>query len=149
MKIRQEREFALKIIFSKEFNSEPWHKLVELLKEEEQNKATDFAQQLIAGSLEHKQEIDAEIKRKLKNWDINRVAIMDRVILRMAITEFLYFEEIPPEVTMNEAIELAKIYSTERSGKFINGILDAVFKTLKKENKIEKSGRGLVSKIRV
>jgi N utilization substance protein B len=69
---------------------------------------------------------------------------VDRLTLRMAITEFLHFEDIPPKVTINEAIEVAKSYSTEQSGTFLNGILDAVLKTLKTEGRLRKSGRGLV-----
>lgn len=147
MKRRQEREFALKILYAAEMNEDRWEDQLERLADTEKKHSTDFSKQLINGSIEHKTKIDEEIVSRLKNWEFSRVAIMDKLILRLAITEFLYFEEIPPEVTMNEAIELGKIYSTNRSGKFINGILDAVFKKLKKENRITKTGRGLVSRI--
>ena len=90
---------------------------------------------------------DEDIVKHLKNWDFSRLAVIDRVILRMAIIELEQFEDIPPEVTINEAIELAKKYSTDKSDKFINGLLDAIFKRLKKEGRIKKSGRGLVSKM--
>jgi N utilization substance protein B len=69
------------------------------------------------------------------------------VILRLALVEFLYFTEIPPEVSINEAIELAKKYSTAASGKFVNGLLDALFKKLSAEKRIKKTGRGLISKL--
>ena len=81
---------------------------------------------------------------QLKNWDFDRVAMIDKILLRMAVAEFLYFESIPPEATLNEMIEISKDFSTERSGKFINGILDAILKNLKKIKKLNKSGRGLV-----
>ena len=66
------------------------------------------------------------------------------VLLRMAICEFLFFEDIPPKVSINEMIEISKRYSTEKSSKFINGILDSVFDDLKNEGRIHKSGRGII-----
>ena len=68
------------------------------------------------------------IEKRLKNWELQRIAVIDKVILRLALAEILYFSDIPPEVSINEAIELAKKYSTEKSSKFINGILDAIYR---------------------
>lgn len=96
---------------------------------------------------QYKTGADEDIVKHLKNWDFNRLAIIDRVILRLAIIELEHFEDVPPEVTINEAIELAKKFSTDKSDKFINGLLDAIFRRLKKESRITKSGRGLVSKM--
>ncbi|HET56271.1 MAG TPA: N utilization substance protein B, partial [Ignavibacteria bacterium] len=73
-----------------------------------------------------------------------RIALLDRLILRLALCELLFFEEIPPKVTINEAIDLAKKFSTEDSGRFVNGILDAVLRKLKQENRLAKHGRGLL-----
>ena len=70
--------------------------------------------------------------------------MIDKLILRQALCELLYFKEIPPKVTINEAIDLAKKYSTTESGRFVNGILDAIYKTLKIHNQILKQGRGLI-----
>lgn len=84
------------------------------------------------------------IKHHTVNWDIERIAFMDNLILELALTEFLYFPSIPTKVTLNEYIELSKYYSTEKSRNFINGILDKALKDLKKENKIIKAGRGLI-----
>ncbi len=78
------------------------------------------------------------------NWEVERIAFMDILILEMAITEFLYFPSIPTKVSLNEYIELSKYYSTEKSRNFINGILDKTLKDLKKDEKILKAGRGLV-----
>ena len=147
MKRRKEREFVLKVLYAVEFNPDPWQSIVERLDAEDQKLKTKFASKLIEYCLEHRPELDHEIISKLKNWDFKRLAVIDKIILRMAIAEMLYFEEIPPEVSINEAIELGKIYSTERSGRFINGLLDAIFRKLKRENRIHKTGRGLVSKI--
>jgi transcription antitermination protein NusB len=87
------------------------------------------------------------IKHHTMNWDIERIAFIDNLILELALTEFLYFPSIPTKVTMNEYIELSKYYSTEKSRNFINGILDKALKDLKKENKIKKAGRGLIGEI--
>ncbi len=85
-----------------------------------------FADPLIRGTLEHLSEIDALIKKHTKNWQLHRIATVDRNILRLAIYEMLYREDIPPVVSINEAIEIAKKYSTEESGRFVNGILDKI-----------------------
>jgi N utilization substance protein B len=84
------------------------------------------------------------IKQHTVNWDIERIAFIDNLILELALTEFLYFPSIPTKVTMNEYIELSKYYSTEKSRNFINGILDKALKDLKKNDKIIKAGRGLI-----
>ncbi len=84
------------------------------------------------------------IKQHTVNWDIERIAFIDNLILELALTEFLYFPSIPTKVTMNEYIELSKYYSTEKSRNFINGILDKALRDLKKANKIIKAGRGLI-----
>jgi N utilization substance protein B len=119
------------------------------LTESQQVKTSEFVIRHVSLYQDHKTEIDEDIIKHLKNWDFNRLAVIDRVIMRMAIIELLYFEDIPPEVSINEAIELAKKYSTEKSDKFINGLLDAVFRRLKDENRIKKSGRGLISKMQL
>lgn len=83
-------------------------------------------ERLVLGVLEHCQEIDRLIEKYSENWRLVRMNIVDRTILRMAIFELLYCEEIPPKVTLNEAIELGKRYGSEDSGSFINGILDRI-----------------------
>ena len=85
-----------------------------------------FADPLIKGTLEHRAEVDAIIQKHAKNWDISRMAVVDRNILRLAIFEMLHREDIPPVVSINEAVDIAKKFSTGDSGKFINGILDKV-----------------------
>ena len=79
------------------------------------------------------------IKPKLKNWDSERIALLDMILIKMGICELLYFETIPPRVTINEYIDLAKEYSTEQSGHFVNGILDNIHKELLSQNKIHKT----------
>jgi N utilization substance protein B len=85
-----------------------------------------FAEPLIRGTLEHLAEVDAQIKKYAHNWDIHRMAVVDRNVLRLAIYEMLHREDIPPVVSINEAVDIAKRFSTEESGKFVNGILDKV-----------------------
>jgi N utilization substance protein B len=128
-------------------SGDAWYDQVERLTELNQIRPSEFVKRHAELYQDHKAEIDDDIIKHLKNWDFNRLAVIDRVIMRMAIIELLYFKDIPPEVSINEAIELAKKYSTEKSDKFINGLLDAVFRKLKDENRISKSGRGLVSKM--
>lgn len=98
----------------------------------------EFAKNLLQ-TVQDKQEQTLElIKPKLKNWDADRVAALDLILLQMGICEFLYFETIPTKVTINEYIDLAKDYSTPQSGQFVNGLLDNIHKELSAQNKIEK-----------
>jgi len=120
------------MLFASEFNQDPFNDQIDKLDAASQEKATPYVRSLISIYNESKEEFDKVIIQKLENWDLNRVAIIDKVILRLAIAEIFHFEEIPPEVSINEAIELAKKYSTAGSGKFINGILDAIYRNTKK-----------------
>ena len=107
--------------------------------------AMKFFNILIGSIKEHMSEIDRYISNHTFNWDMSRIAIIDKNILRMALAEILYCEDIPPKVSINEAIEIAKKFSsTDKSSKFVNGILDAIFNELKTQGKIHKNGRGLI-----
>ncbi len=98
----------------------------------------DFAKGLLQTTLD-KSEVTLElIKPKLKNWDADRIAALDLIILQMGVSEFLFFETIPTRVTINEYIDLAKDYSTVQSGQFVNGLLDNIHKELNEQNKIHK-----------
>ena len=103
-----------------------------------------FMEELFKKTIEQDQEFEQIIADPLKNWDIDRLASTDNLILKMALAEMMTFSGIPTKVTINEAIELAKEYSTPKSGKFVNGILDTISKNLVAEGKIRKSGRGLM-----
>jgi N utilization substance protein B len=85
-----------------------------------------FAEPLIRGTLQHRDRIDEIIKQYAKNWELHRIAAVDRNILRLAIYEMLHRDDIPPVVSINEAVDIAKKFSTQDSGKFVNGILDKV-----------------------
>ncbi|TKG93947.1 transcription antitermination factor NusB [Puteibacter caeruleilacunae] len=104
----------------------------------------DFAKDLLRKAILNHDETKKIIEAHLKNWDIERIAYMDILIMEMAVTEFLEFVSIPTKVSLNEYIELSKSYSTQRSSVFINGILDKILKDLRKNDKIKKAGRGLV-----
>lgn len=98
----------------------------------------DFAKDLLDTTIDKKDVCMELLKPKLKNWDAERIAALDLIIIRMGICEFLYFETIPTKVTINEYIDLAKEYSTVQSGQFINGILDNIHKELTAQGKISK-----------
>jgi N utilization substance protein B len=85
-----------------------------------------FADKLIRGVLEHRADLDTRISQHAENWDIHRMAVVDRNILRLAIYEMLHRDDIPPVVSINEAVDIAKKFSTQDSGKFVNGILDKI-----------------------
>ncbi len=85
-----------------------------------------FAEPLIRGALEHREEADEIIKNHARNWELHRMAAVDRNVLRLAIYEMLHRNDIPPVVSINEAVDIAKKFSTQDSGKFVNGILDKV-----------------------
>ncbi len=87
------------------------------------------------------------IEEKASNWDLDRIAFMDVLIMQMAITEMIEFPSIPTKVTLNEFLDIAKYYSTEKSNTFINGVLDKIMQKLREEKKIRKTGRGLIGEI--
>ncbi len=97
-----------------------------------------FARELLSAVLEKKEITMELIRPKLKNWDAERIATLDMIFMQMGVCEFLFFETIPPKVTINEYIDLAKEYSTPLSGQFVNGILDNIHKELVSENKMHK-----------
>jgi N utilization substance protein B len=97
-----------------------------------------FAKDLLRTTIEKKEVTMELIRPKLKNWEPERIAILDMLLMRMGVCEFLYFETIPPKVTINEYIDLAKDYSTQQSGQFINGILDNIHKDLVRDDKMHK-----------
>ncbi|MET0462901.1 MAG: transcription antitermination factor NusB [Chitinophagaceae bacterium] len=98
----------------------------------------EFARTLLRTVQEKAAHLQEIIVPKLKNWDPERIALLDMILMKMGVSEFLYFETIPPKVTINEYIDLAKDYSTQQSGQFVNGILDNIHKELVQEGKMHK-----------
>jgi len=105
---------------------------------------TEFGEALLIDVFSNNATLLENIEPALNNWDADRVAIIDMVLLKMALSELMNFPTIPTKVTLNEFVEISKLYSTDKSKDFINGILDRLFKKLDKEGKIKKEGRGLV-----
>ena len=113
--------------FEEEKGASTWGETVELPPPTVDEAETRlFAEPLIRGVLEQRDAIDEHIKKHCKNWDFHRIAAVDRNIMRLAIFEMLHREDIPPVVSINEAVDIAKKFSTQDSGKFVNGILDKV-----------------------
>lgn len=105
---------------------------------------TEFGEELLKQVVEKDAELLKDIEPTLKNWDAERVAIIDMILLKMALCELTSFPTIPTKVTLNEFVEISKLYSTDKSKDFINGILDRLMKQMKEAGKIKKEGRGLV-----
>ncbi|GAB4418323.1 MAG: hypothetical protein OHK0039_29620 [Bacteroidia bacterium] len=99
---------------------------------------------LYYNTMRNADQYDVHIKSKAENWELDRIARIDRILMQMAICEMLNFEEIPIKVTINEYLELAKTYSTKKSSKFINGILDSLYSDFQQSGLIVKRGRGLI-----
>ena len=143
-KRRAVREKVLQALYAYELSKESIERIIDEVVTLSQAEARTFAERLIHAVVDHQEEIDSTIKRKVTNWEFNRIAVVDRVLLRIGICEFLYFEDIPPKVSINEAIEIAKRFSTEKSGQFINGVLDSILADLKTDGRLKKTGRGLI-----
>jgi len=139
------REKALQVLYAYELNGEGLTILTEgVLSDLSSPTDIDFAKQLINKTVANSKIFDEKIQEKVANWEMDRIALIDRILLRIGITELLNFPDIPPKVTINEIIEIAKDYSTSNSNKFINGILDAILSDLKKSGQLNKTGRGLI-----
>ena len=132
---RKAREIALQVLYSLNFVNIDVDKALDLFwgNFAAPKTAKDFAAALVHGTWEHKEELDKLIESCSDNWSLGRMSKVDISILRMASFEFLYCEDIPPKVTINEAIDLGKTFGSENSGSFINGILDAINLKLNKK----------------
>jgi N utilization substance protein B len=129
MKRRKAREYALQLLFQLDIRKEK--PTITLFKrfwadENPDDAVRDFAEEIVRGTYKHLSTINAKILACAKNWTLERMATVDRNVLRLATYEILYRMDIPPSVTINEAIELAKKFGTDESGAFVNGILDSV-----------------------
>lgn len=143
------RETVLQSIYAHQQSGDTVQYITDsIIKEQvgKEKEARRFAEKLFFRTLDNESQFNEIIENHIKNWDINRLAMIDLIVLKMALCEFLYFEEIPTKVTINEAIEIVKKYSTAKSGKFVNGILDASLLELSKQGKINKTGRGLIDR---
>jgi transcription antitermination protein NusB len=130
---RKSRELALQALYACESgNDDAYQKVFAVIVEETFSSPiiVDYAKQLVAKTLDSKIEIDRLLIRHAANWDLKRMTVIDRNILRMAAAELLYFKDIPFKVVIDEAVEIAKQYGTEDSGKFVNGVIDSIHKEM-------------------
>jgi transcription antitermination protein NusB len=145
MRRRKARELALQGLYALDVSGNSIETtLRDLSARTPDEEVVNFAADIIRKAKTHKETLDEDVAKAAENWKFERIALIDRLILRIALCELLYFDDIPPKVTINEAIDLAKKYSTAESGRFVNGILDALFKKFSTEKRIRKRGRGLV-----
>ncbi len=139
------RERTLQVLYAYEMHREGLTNLIDgIMSDVEKGADRDFGIDLIHKVINHREELDNKISERVANWEMERIALIDKLLLRIGISEILYFPDIPPKVSINEVIEIAKNYSTSNSGKFINGILDAILNELKQTDQLKKSGRGLI-----
>ncbi len=103
-----------------------------------------FALNLLIKTIQYNEELSAYIEPSLKNWEMDRVAVLDLILMKMAVCELKYFPTIPVKVTINEYIDISKLYSTPKSKDFVNGVLDRIKNQMKDNNEIKKHGRGLM-----
>jgi len=144
---REARERALQALYAFTVGGDDADHVIETIIDDSMGNdkvARDFAKKLFLKSLDTTELADELVSSYTKNWELSRIALVDRLLLRLAICEMIHFKDIPPKVSINEAIEGAKRFSTEKSGQFINGILDAVLIDLHKQGKLNKKGRGLI-----
>jgi N utilization substance protein B len=139
------REKVLQILYAYEMNKDSLKPLSsEILSDVTDEADRALAKELIRKVLSNIEDLDNRINQRVTNWEMNRIALIDKILMRMGICEILHFPDIPPKVSINESLEIAKDYSTAGSAKFINGILDAILDDEKKEGRLNKSGRGLL-----
>jgi N utilization substance protein B len=123
------REYALKILYAVDITAQAPEKCIEVFwqnNEESDKEVKDFADTVVAGVHKNRELIDKVITEYTTNWQLKRMAVIDRNVLRAATYELLFREDIPPKVSINEAIDVAKKYGDRDSGKFVNGVLDKI-----------------------
>jgi N utilization substance protein B len=130
---RKAREYALQMLFQWDITHDTMDQVIATFFQnlpDESTATVDFARQLVTGTVDHVEQIDEIIRRHAEHWRLDRMATVDRNLLRLAIYEFLYGKETPKTVVINEAIEIARRFSAQESPQFINGVLDSIKKEL-------------------
>lgn len=131
---RQAREWAVQFLFQTEFNPEELDGALTDFWLDEERKPSDrdrkYVEEVVRGVIEKRRDIDRTISKYTDNWDVERLGVLDRTVLRVATYEMLFRGDIPPVVSINEAVEIAKAYSGKESGRFVNGVLDRIQKEL-------------------
>ena len=131
------REAVLQALYAYEITKEKQDKVLKdiINRQSYDNDMKVFITSLFNFSIDNKEWCEEQIKTRLNNWEFDRVALLDRLLLILAISEIHFIDDVPPKVSISEAIEIAKQYSTEESSSFVNGVLDNIYKTM--ENKVE------------
>jgi len=129
-KRRKAREIVLQSLYEAEFSDSPCEEILgnQARRRASGDETIQYARRLFCKTLENKAHLDDIIRAALENWEMDRVSLVDKNILRFALCEILYFPDVPPKVIVNEAIEVAHKYSSEDAGRFVNGILDRFLK---------------------
>ena len=133
-KRRKAREIVLQALYEAEFSEQPWDEILDsqIDRRGSMGDTAEHARRLFTATMEHLDELDERIESSLENWDLKRVSLVDKNILRFALAEILYFDEIPSKVIINEAIEIAHRFSSLDAGRFINGLLDRFVREYRK-----------------
>ncbi|HUU81813.1 MAG TPA: transcription antitermination factor NusB [Acidobacteriota bacterium] len=141
-KRRRARELAIQVLFHLEFSPDDPNKAFDLICQSfnYQRSTRSFSKELVLGVCEKKKDLDKLLTEASKNWRLERMSRLDRSILRLATFEMLFREDIPPKVSIDEAVEVGKKFGSEDSGSFINGILDNIYNTLLEKGQVRKQG---------
>ncbi len=138
---RRARELAIKVLFHLEFTPGDPEEVFQLICENfgASKSIRSFSRELVLGVCAKREELDQLISRASEHWRLERMSRVDRTILRLGAFEILVMKDIPPKVSIDEAVELGKMYGTEDSGSFINGVLDNIYNNLKQEDALQKN----------
>lgn len=143
---RQAREWVVQFLFQTEFNSEELDRALNDFWDDEEKKPQDrdrnYVNEVIRGVIDQQVQIDRKLKRYTNNWDVDRLGALDRTVLRVAVYEMFFRDDVPPVVSINEAIEIAKAYSGQKSSRFVNGVLDRIQKELNRPSRSPNRGNG-------
>lgn len=143
---RQAREWVVQFLFQTEFNPEEVEQALNDFWNDDEKTPLErdrrYVNEMIRGVLDEQFKIDRTLKRYTQNWDVDRLGTLDRTVLRVAVYEMLFRDDVPPVVSINEAIEIAKAYSGQKSARFVNGVLDRVQKELSRPSRSPNSNHG-------
>jgi N utilization substance protein B len=135
-KRRKAREIVLQSLYEAEFSDSTWEEILagHTGRRASTGETVEYARALLSKTIENKEHLDEVIQSVLQNWEMGRISLIDKNILRFALCEILYFPEIPPKVIVNEAIEVAHRFSSHDAGKFVNGILDRFLQQYRRDS---------------
>lgn len=143
---RQAREWVVQFLFQTEFNPEDLEQaLADFWDDDEKTpleRDRNYVNEVIHGVIDQQVKIDRTLKRYTDNWDVERLGTLDRTVLRVAVYEMLFRDDVPPVVSINEAIEIAKAYSGQKSARFVNGVLDRIQKELNRPSRTPNTDNG-------